>query len=48
MSREMSFKQRLDAGWSMVELMKYYAMTKCEYDRVVACLADIKKNRGKA
>ncbi len=48
MSREMSFKQRLDAGWSMVELMEYYAMSDREYDRIIACLDELKKAGGKA
>lgn len=37
-------RQRLDAGWSMIELMDYYAMNDQEYDRVIVCLAEIWKS----
>jgi len=45
MSRDMSFGQRLDAGWSMIELMEYYALTNSEYDRVLASLQEIRKSK---
>ena len=47
MNRETSFREKLDSGWSMAQLMDYYAMTDREYDRVIACLAELKKKGGR-
>ncbi len=47
MSREMSFRARLGAGWPMIQLMNHYCLTDNEYDWIIACLQEIRKNGGK-
>jgi hypothetical protein len=37
-----SFSEKLRAGWSKEQLMKHYAMPEQQYDRVIACLKQIK------
>ena len=39
---DLSFSQRLKAGMSKPDLMKYYCLTEGEYDRVIRCLEDLK------
>ncbi|VVB85645.1 Uncharacterised protein [uncultured archaeon] len=40
--KEPSFSQRLKAGWSKTDLMRYYALDEKQYDKVLACLERIK------
>jgi len=47
MNREMSFGQRVDAGWQRVELQDYYSMTEREFDKVMDSLQQIRKNGAK-
>ena len=47
MKAGLSFRQRMEAGASKEELKKYYTMSDREYDRVITCLQEIRKNRGK-
>ncbi|HWQ96158.1 MAG TPA: hypothetical protein VN368_02175 [Candidatus Methylomirabilis sp.] len=47
MKRETSFKEKLDSGWSMAQLMDFYAMNDREYDKIIACLQKIKQSGGK-
>lgn len=44
--KEPSFSQRLKAGWSKADLMKYYVLDEKQYDKVIACLKGIAENRG--
>ena len=37
-----SFSRKLRAGWTKDELMKYYAMTEVQYDKVVESLEAIR------
>ena len=41
-----SFAQKLRAGASPEELKIYYSMSDDQYQRVVSCLQDIRKNGG--
>lgn len=43
----LSFSQRLKAGWSKADLMRYYALDEKQYDKVLACLQVITKNNCK-
>ena len=45
--KPLSFSQRLKAGWSKADLMKYYAMDEKQYDRVLAFLQGIAKRLNK-
>lgn len=47
MSRDISFGQRLDRGWTRMQLMDYYALSENEYDRVLASLTAIRKQGAK-
>ncbi|MDO8726623.1 MAG: hypothetical protein Q7J35_11200 [Candidatus Methanoperedens sp.] len=38
-----SFSQKLKAGWSKAELMKYYVMDEKQYNKVLVCLQEIVK-----
>lgn len=40
----LSFRQRMEAGASKEELKKYYVMSDREYDRMITCLQEIRKN----
>ncbi len=40
--KEPSFSQRLKAGWLKDDLMRYYALDEKQYDKVLACLKQIK------
>ncbi len=44
MKTNTSFSQKLQAGWTQKQLMKYYALSEAQYDRVIASLEAIKKN----
>lgn len=44
MKAGLSFRQRMEAGAGKEELKKYYAMSDREYDRVITCLQEIRKN----
>ena len=43
MKADTSFSRKLRAGWTKDELMKYYAMTEVQYDKVVESLEAISK-----
>lgn len=45
--REPSFSQRLRAGWTQQQLMKYYALTDSQYDKVMKSQEEIEK-KGKS
>ena len=47
MSRDISFGQRLDRGWTRMQLMDYYALSENEYERVLASLQNIRKEAKK-
>lgn len=36
--RQLSFSQRMRAGWSKEQLMKYYVISEQQYERVQVCL----------
>ena len=42
-----SFSQKFDSGWTKEQLMKYYAMTEKQYEKVMACLSVIRNERQK-
>jgi hypothetical protein len=37
------FSQRLNAGWSKTDLMRYFALDEKQYEKVLACLNGISK-----
>jgi hypothetical protein len=41
MKKERSFRERLKAGSTKEELMKYYALSEVQYQRVLKSLANI-------
>jgi len=41
--KPLSFSQRLKAGWSKADLMRYYALNETQYNKVVECLQEIAK-----
>jgi hypothetical protein len=43
--KDLSFSQRLKAGWSKADLMRYYALDEKQYDKVLASLQGIANNR---
>ncbi len=43
MTRTPSFSQKLKAGVTKQELMKYYALTETQFDKLLICLARIKQ-----
>ncbi|MBU4373918.1 MAG: hypothetical protein KKD69_03990 [Euryarchaeota archaeon] len=43
MNRTPSFSQRLKAGWTKEQLVKYYCITEAQYERVVACVKRIEQ-----
>lgn len=43
MKADMSFSQKLQAGWSKKRLMAYYALTEREYERIIECLKGIRQ-----
>ncbi len=45
MNRETSFGQKVDAGWSIPELLDFYSLTEREYDRIIASLQEIRKTK---
>jgi len=47
MNSEKSFSQRLKNGQTKEQLQKYYSLSSYQYDKVLECLQDLKKNRGK-
>jgi hypothetical protein len=47
MSTERSFKARLAAGETKEQLMKYFAMSEDQYNRVLVCLERIKREKPK-
>ncbi len=47
MKIELSFSQRLKAGWTKADLMLFYALNEKQYDKVLACLQEIAKNNFK-
>jgi hypothetical protein len=40
--KPLSFSQRLNAGWTKDDLMKYYAMNEGQYQKVIESLEGIK------
>jgi hypothetical protein len=44
MKADTSFSQKLRAGWTPEQLMKYYVLSEAQYNRVIASLEAIKKN----
>ncbi len=38
-----SFSEKLNAGWSKTDLMRYYALDEKQYNKVLACLEGIAK-----
>ncbi len=48
MKKERSFRGRLDAGATKEELMKYYALSEVQYQRVVESLANIRQKVSQA
>ncbi len=42
-STDSSFSAKIKAGWSKADLMKHYAMTENEYQRVHECVQTIQK-----
>jgi hypothetical protein len=47
MNHGQSFRQRMDAGASQEELMKYYALSPSEYQRIISCLEELKSGEKK-
>jgi hypothetical protein len=47
MKAGLGFRHRMEAGATKEDLKKYYAMSDREYDRVITCLQEIRKNGGK-
>lgn len=43
--REKSFSDRVCEGWSMLDLMDYYALTDGQYYRVIESLANIERGK---
>lgn len=43
MKAEMSFSQKVKAGWSKERLMAYYALSEREYERTMECLKGIRQ-----
>jgi hypothetical protein len=41
MKDEMSFSEKLRAGWTKERLMAYYALTEAQYAKVMRCLRAI-------
>jgi hypothetical protein len=44
MKADTSFSQKLRAGWTQEQLMKYYVLSEAQYNRVIASLEAIEKN----
>ena len=42
MKADTSFSQKIKEGWTKERLMAYYVLTDREYDRVIACLAEMR------
>ncbi len=40
-----SFSEKLKAGWSKADLMRYYALNEAQYNKMLVCLQEIAKNR---
>ena len=38
-----SFSRKLRAGWTKEQLMKYYAMSEAQYDRIIESLEAIRR-----
>lgn len=43
MTRQTSFAQKLQSGWTQAQLMTHYCLTEDQYARILACLDEIKK-----
>lgn len=43
MTREPSFSQRLKSGATKEELMKLYAITEAQYEKLLSCLEGLKR-----
>lgn len=41
MKKTPSFSQRLKAGWSKEQLMKYYALTEAQFEKILKNLAEL-------
>jgi len=44
--KSLSFSQRLNAGWSKADLVKYYALNEGQSQKVIECLQGIAKIKG--
>jgi hypothetical protein len=42
--KSLSFSQKLKAGWSKADLMRYYAMDEGRYNKVIESLEGIKND----
>jgi hypothetical protein len=42
--KPLSFSQRLNAGWSKADLMRYFALDEKQYEKVLVCLQSISIN----
>jgi hypothetical protein len=45
--KPLSFSQRLNAGWTKAELMRYYALNEGQYQKVLNCLDRITQEKAK-
>ena len=45
--KPLSFSQKLNAGWSKDDLVKYYALNEGQYQKVLNCLDRITKEKAK-
>ncbi len=43
MKADMSFSQKMKAGWTKEQLMAYYALTEVQYEKVMECLKGIRR-----
>ncbi len=41
MKGDLSFSQKMKAGWTKERLMAHYALTEAQYERVMKCLKEI-------
>lgn len=43
MKADTSFSRKLREGWTKERLMAYYVLTEAQYERVMACLKEIRQ-----
>jgi Cys-tRNA synthase (O-phospho-L-seryl-tRNA:Cys-tRNA synthase) len=43
MKADTSFSQKIKEGWTKERLITYYALSEREYERIIECLKEIRK-----